>query len=74
MTRIAKKLLSPSVFIALAALFVALGVPGYAANGARSLFVKQAANADKVDGFHASAKPRSLSGSIASTSPSHPPT
>ncbi len=50
---------SPALVIATAALLVALGAPGYAAQSLQSvLFAKRAGNANKVDGFSASKKPR----------------
>lgn len=44
--------------IALIALFVALGGPGYAASGVHAVFAKKATTADKLDGFHASKTPK----------------
>lgn len=43
--------------IALTALFVAIGGPGYAATVARVVFAQRAGNADRVDGFHAASAP-----------------
>jgi hypothetical protein len=50
---------SPAMLVACAALFVALGGPSFAASTVqRTLFAKKAGNANRVDGFNASAKPR----------------
>jgi hypothetical protein len=50
---------SPALVIAMLALLIALGAPGYAAQSLQSvLFAKRAGNANKVDGFSASKKPR----------------
>jgi hypothetical protein len=62
MLRLRKSLLrrpSPAIVIATAALLVALGAPGYAAQSLQSvLFAQRAGNANKVDGLRASRKPR----------------
>ena len=50
---------SPALVVATVALLIALGAPGYAAQSLQSvLFAKRAGNANKVDGFSASKKPR----------------
>ena len=50
---------SPAMVVALIGVFLALGGPAYTAGTVkRALFAKKARNADRVDGFHASATPK----------------
>jgi hypothetical protein len=47
-----------ALMLALVALFISLGGPTVAADGIQALTARRAANADRVDGLHASRKPR----------------